>query len=200
MTLYSQRFSSRARAAGVALAALASVVAPLAAPTQAVASVSRAEAVTALVTIKSVDHATRHLVVTGPSGEEVAIKVPPDIRNFDQLKPGDKINATYTIEVEIALSPPNAPLSKDSITRVETRSTKGAMPGGSVANHIIVTGAVVGIDNVHHTLKLVSPQGGEVHTVLVTDPEGLKAMAHLKVGDKITAYVTESLLIATHPA
>ena len=56
--------------------------------------------------------------------------------------------------------------------------------------------AVLGIDMQAHTLRVVSPQGGEVHTFAVTSPEGRRLMAQLKPGDKITAYVTESMLIA----
>ena len=47
---------------------------------------------------------------------------------------------------------------------------------------------------------LLTALGGEVHTVEITRADGRKAMSRLKVGDKITAYVTESLLVAVSPA
>ena len=47
---------------------------------------------------------------------------------------------------------------------------------------------------------MVSPEGGEVHTFAVSSAEGRRLMGQLKPGDKITAYVTESLMIAATPA
>jgi hypothetical protein len=55
---------------------------------------------------------------------------------------------------------------------------------------------VLGVDPKTHVLKIVSPSGGEVHEFTVVDPQGQKLMSKLKVGDKITAYINESLLIS----
>jgi hypothetical protein len=98
------------------------------------------------------------------------------------------------------LSAPNTPLPPDAETTIAARAAKGELPAGVVANHVVVTGAVVGVDKAGHTLKLVSPQGGEVHTVTVKSPDGLKALDKVKVGDTITAYLTESLLMAANPS
>jgi ribosomal protein L24 len=163
-------------------------------------SISRTEKVTERVTVKSVDVATRHVTVTKANGDTVSFKAPPEIRNLAQLKPGDKISATYTVEAEFVLSAPNAPLPPDTETTMTARAAKGEVPAGAVANHIVVSGAVVAVDMAKHTIKLVSPQGGEVHTLNVKSADGRKAMANVKVGDKITAYITESLLVAAHPA
>ncbi len=52
------------------------------------------------------------------------------------------------------------------------------------------------IDPTAAKLKVVSPKGGEVHDLDVVTPEGKQLMAKLKVGDKVTAYITEALVIA----
>lgn len=44
---------------------------------------------------------------------------------------------------------------------------------------------------------VVSPQGGQVHTISVQRAAGRAAMAKLKVGDYVTAYITKALLIST---
>jgi hypothetical protein len=185
-------------AAGMLVALGLSTVAP-AAPAHEQVSVSQSESVTGKVTIKSIDPATRHVVVTNSDGEDFSLKVPPEVQNFDRLKVGDTIRATYSLEAEFVLSQPNTPLPPDTETTITARAAKGELPAAAAASHIVVTGAVVGIDMSKHTLKLVSPQGGEVHTVVVTSAEGRKAMGKTKVGDKITAYVTESLMIAANP-
>ena len=188
--------------AAVGLAAAAHAQAPAGAQGRVVStsttptSLSNVRQVSEKVTVVSVDPATRHLVVRKSSGETASLKVPAEVRNFENLKPGDTISATYTLETEYALSPPNKPLPKDAQTVVADRAARGELPAGAIANHLVVTGAVLGVDMQDHTLRVVSPQGGEVHTVAVQSPEGRRLMAQLKPGDKITAYVTESMLIA----
>jgi len=182
--------------AAAALGLAAQAAAAQAATAQAPTSVTDAIQVSEKVTVVSVDPATRHLVVRRPSGDTASIKVPAEVRRFDELKAGDIISATYSLETEFALSQPNKPLPDDAQTVIAARASRGELPAGVIANHIVVTGAVLGIDMQAHTLRVVSPQGGEVHTFAVTSPEGRRLMAQLKPGDKITAYVTESMLIA----
>src|SRR5215472_3225929 len=163
-------------------------------------ALSRAHEVTTRVTVKDVDRATRHVVVANAAGETYRLAVSPAFRALDTLKPGDVIQATYTVSVEYVISKPGQPLPPDTNTVLAARAAKGEIPKGVLANHIVVTGAVLAIDTANHTLKIVSPKGGEVLQFSVDDTAGRKAMAELKVGDKITAYVTESLLLSVKPA
>jgi Cu/Ag efflux protein CusF len=190
------RLARNALIATVAAGALAAAAPALALPTDMSAGMGSSQTVTAKVTVKSVDLATRHLTVVGAGGETFTMKVPASVQNLPQVKAGDTITATYTREVVFAVSPPNSPLPADTETAIAARAAKGEVPAAVVANHVVVTGAVVGIDMEAHTLQLVDPQGGQVHTVKVTDPQRQAAMAKLKVGDTITVYVTESLLVA----
>ena len=124
------------------------------------------------------------------------MKVGKAVHNLDRIKPGDKIHATYTLETEFVISSPNTPLPADTQTMVVRAPAKGELPAAVVANHLVVTGAVLGIDKTKHTLKLVDPKGGQVHTIVVSNKDRQQAMSQIKVGDTITAYVTESLLVA----
>ena len=160
------------------------------------AGLGESRTVTTAVTVKSVDITTRHLVVAGPSGEVFSLKAPVALENFTAIKVGDTIKDTYTRETEFALSAPNAPLPPNIETTIAARSESGELPAGLVANHLVVTGAIVAIDPETHTLKLVDPKGGQVHAVHVRNPDRQRAFAQLKVGDTITAYVSESLLVS----
>lgn len=187
---------ARRGAATIAIAAAIGLAAPCAAFAQPAGGLTQQRQATEKVTVVSIDRATRHMVVRKASGETASLKVPPDVRNFDNLQPGDTISATYSLETEFALSPPNQPMPKDTQTLIAARAGKGELPAAVVANHLTVTGAVLAVDMQAHTLRVVSPQGGMVHTVAVESPEGRRLMGKLKPGDKITAYVTESLLIS----
>lgn len=189
----------RARRAGAILATLAAI--GLAAPSAVLAApgvtLENRQQASERVTVVSVDPATRHLVVRKDSGETASFKVPAEVRNFENLKPGDVITATYYLETEFVLSPPNKPLPEDTDTVLAARAQQGELPAALIASHMVVTGAVIGVDAKAHTLKVVSPQGGQVHTIAVSSPEGRRLMGQLKPGDTITAYVTEGLLIST---
>jgi hypothetical protein len=163
------------------------------------ATASDVERASETVTVQSLDTATRHLVVKRSSGETVTLKVPADVRNFENLKPGDTISATYYRAIELALSAPNAKLPENTATLVAARAAKGDLPGGVAATRIVVSGAVLGVDKTKYILKVVNPQGGEVHEIAVVNPEARRLMDQMKVGDRVTAYVNESLLISATP-
>lgn len=186
--------------ASVMMAAMGLAVVSSAANAQDKASVSRSETATGTAVVKSIDRPGRHLVVATDKGEIVSLKVPAEARNFDKLNPGDKITVTYTLATEYVLSAPNTALPPNTDDLLTARAAKGDLPGGYLANHVVVTGAVVGIDQANHTVKLVSPEGGAVHTVSVKTEEGRRAMTKMKVGDTITAYISESVLLTVDPA
>jgi len=185
-------FPRRATATG-AVAALLIAVAPAA----AAPALRSSETQTQTVTVVSVDHATRHLVVKTPAGETESIKVPEEVRSFEQLKPGDRIKATYSMEAEFSMSAAGKAAPPNSQTLLAARAGKPELPAGAIANHVVVTGAVLAVDNLAHTVKLVNPNGGPVHLIRVASPEGRVLLRQLKPGDKVTAEITESLLIST---
>jgi ribosomal 50S subunit-recycling heat shock protein len=53
--------------------------------------------------VVEVDHESRELTVKGPRGRFVTVKVPEDLKAFDELKPGDMISAQYTEAVAISV-------------------------------------------------------------------------------------------------
>jgi hypothetical protein len=63
-----------------------------------------------------------------------------------------------------------------------------------------VSGLVVGIDLAAHSIDVVNPTGGGVYTLDVTDPARIAMLPQLKVGDTITAVISQALLISVVPA
>jgi hypothetical protein len=161
-----------------------------------VAGYGQAGSVTIQATVKSIDPATRHVILIGPEGNAFTVKVSRLARNLGQVRPGDQVRATYYRSTMYVLSSANTPLPPDSDAVAAARAPAGQLPAGAVANRIVVTGLVVGIDLADHSLQLIDPRGGEVHTVMVTDPQRQQQLNQVKVGDKITAYITEALLIS----
>ncbi len=63
----------------------------------------------------------------------------------------------------------------------------------------MVTGLVVSVNPAAHTISLVDPAGGEIRTIAVKDPQDQQLLGMIKVGDTITAYVSEALVAAVEP-
>lgn len=195
-----QTLKQRAGGLMAAMATLALVAAPAAAGAQTTKSTKSTPTTTSTqistsATVQSIDVASRHIMVKLPSGDIEVLKVSPAMQRLGELKPGDKIKATYYAEVAYAIAEPGKPLPEDTDTVVAARATEGE-PAGLVASRATVTGAVLAIDKAESKLKVVNPKGGEVHELEVTTPEGKSFMSKLKVGDKVTARVKEALLIS----
>ncbi len=74
------------------------------------------------------------------------------------------------------------------------------MPAGAIGRKLVVTATVVGMDPVAHTLQLIDPSGGLIRSVNVMSPEGQRSMRMIKVGDTISAVISEAVAIAVEPA
>jgi Cu/Ag efflux protein CusF len=189
----------------IAAAALATSLAGFAAPClgQAggpVAGVGQSGAVTVRATVKSIDLATRHVTLVGPEGNPFTLKIGDLARNLDQVHVGDQVRAAYYRSVVFVLSAPNAPLPADSIAAAAASAPKGDLPAGAAMNRVTITGLVVGVDPAAHTLQMIDPTGGEIHTIAVTDPQRQAQLQNIKVGDTITTYITEALLVSVDRA
>jgi len=62
-----------------------------------------------------------------------------------------------------------------------------------------IQATVVGIDLAAQNLDVVNPSGGGVYTIHVTDPERVAKLSTLKVGDTITAAISQALAVSVTP-
>ncbi|HYG84749.1 MAG TPA: hypothetical protein VD978_00660 [Azospirillum sp.] len=154
-------------------------------------------AVTIHAKITGIDADKRKVMLTGRSGTPVTVTAGPAVR-LDMLKVGDTVDAQYYRSVAFVVSQPGATVPDDEIKQAAARPVEA--PGGIGMQVTQVSGLVVGIDLDAHSVDLVNPQGGAIHTVSVTDPARQAALPMLKVGDTITAVVSEALAVSVQPA
>ena len=166
------------------------------------AGVGETETITVRATVKAIDMKTRTVTLVGPQGETKTMKVGPQVQNLAQVKPGDIVVVRFYDSVAYVLSPPGTKVPEDTLAAAAARAVPGGLPAGGVAEKVVVTGLVVGVNPTAHTLSLVNPPpaGGEVRTVTVKDPQYQQMMSSIKVGDTITAYITEAVVVAVEPA
>jgi hypothetical protein len=186
----------------VATAMLAPYSPPARAQASGMAGVGETETVSVRATVKAVDMKTRTVTLVGPQGETKTLKVGEQVKNLAQVKPGDTVVARYYDSVAYVIAPPGTKLPEDTLAAAAARAVPGEMPAGGVAEKIIVTGLVVGVNPAAHTISLVNPPpaGGEIRTLTVKNPEYQKMLPQIKVGDTITAVISEAVVAAVEPA
>ena len=184
----------------------AALLPPFAPPAWAQASgmfgVGDTDTVTVRATVKAVDMKTRTVTLVGPQGETKTMKVGDQVQNLAQVKPGDIVVARFYDSVAYVVAPAGTKLPEDAMAIAEAQAAPGELPAGGVGAKIIVTGLVVGVNPMAHTISLVNPPpaGGEIRTLTVKNPEYQQMLPQIKVGDTITAVITEALVAAVEPA
>jgi len=173
---------------------------PALAQAASIADMSRSETVSVRATVESVDLKSRTVTLVGPQGNTLMLKVSDEVANLPEVKPGAKVNVRYYTSTAYVLSPPGAKLPEDSLTAAGVRAAPGQTPGGVVGARLVMTGLVVGVDPAAHKIELVNPSGGPVRSIAVVTPEGQQNLKLVKVGDTITAVISEALAIALDPA
>ena len=142
--------------------------------------------------VVSVDAATRTVVVEGELGRRVEIQAPKNSPNFDQIKVGDPVSATYVEAIAIAIAPvPNAQPGVTGTVDVST-APKGATPAAVITEQIELRAVVKAVDTEKRLVTLDVPTGGE---------RTLKAgkavdIERVKVGEQVSVTLTRALAIS----
>ncbi|HEX4781363.1 MAG TPA: hypothetical protein VH301_11460 [Usitatibacter sp.] len=152
--------------------------------------------VMANATVQSVDPATRTVVLKTGGGEVHSFVASDEVRNFDQIKVGDKVKAKYVESVSIDLKKGGGGTPGRTENTAIERSQPGAKPGGTAMREITVVADVVKVDTAKKHVSIKNDKG-EVTDLEVSDPEQLKLV---KVGDQVHATYTVALAISLEPA
>jgi hypothetical protein len=165
----------------------------------ALGGVGMTDTITARARVKAVDMKSRTVTLVGPENNTFTVKAGEEVRNLAQVKPGNTVVVRYTASTILVLAPPGQQVPQDQIDVAAARAAPGQMPGGAAAARLIVTGTIVGVDPVAKTVSIVNPKGGAVRTLHVTDPDIAGRLSRVKVGDSVTAYITDAVAIAVEP-
>ena len=118
------------------------------------------------------------------------------------LHVGDHVDMKFYRAVAFAVTPPQGgngvPQNTDQMKQLLLQPVEA--PGGVVLRLTQISGTIVGIDMASHRLDMVNPSGGGVFSVDVTNPDQIQAMQSLKVGDTVTAVVSDAVAVSIQPA
>ncbi len=156
------------------------------------AGVELGDGVAITAEVVGIDKVDRTLALMGPDGDVVAVEVPEEARNFDQIEIGDRVRVEYYESVALYIGK-HGEKPGGSAGLVAGRSAKGEKPGGIVAEAVDISATVEAIDRAKRTVTLKGPDGKLVTTKV--DPS-VRAFDTLKVGDSIHARFTEAVAIS----
>ena len=132
-------------------------------------------------TVTKIDKKTRTIFFKNNEGESKFV-AGPEIKNFDQIKKGDRLNVTYGLAVAIELIKTKSDGIRSKVeTSSEVASKPGEKPTRTITNTTTIIADIVAVDRAK---KLVSVKGpsGKVTVVTVKNPQ---LLADVNVGEQV---------------
>ena len=143
---------------------------------------------TVTATVKSVDQATREVVLTDEEGAEVSFIAGEDVQNLAQLKAGDVVTVTYAEALAYEVKKGGEAVA--AVTEVAGgRASPGAKPAGAIGSQTYAVVKIVAIDPVAPSVTFQGANG-ETRTLKVMHPEKLEGVS---VGDTVEILYTEAI-------
>ena len=158
-------------------------------------SVVREELQEVSATVTSVDQATRMLGLQGEDGSSTTFEVGPEVKNFPQIRVGDKVVVSYYRGLAAELQPKGTPLSK-KVNQLDlaTSAQPGTKPGAGVGTAVHATVVIEKVDTKANTVSFKRPDGVS-RTLPVRSQEGKDFIKKLKAGDQVEVLYSEAVAI-----
>ncbi len=137
------------------------------------------QTITVSGTIESIDNSRHTVNIRKADGNIETINVPVNVKQFDQLKVGDKVSATYNNTVTARLKAPGEP-SVDNMGG-STSMGQNVESGGTAAMLRTMTVTVTDVDKNGQSISVAGPNNWR-YSRRVADPTMLDK---IKPGDKI---------------
>jgi DNA-binding beta-propeller fold protein YncE len=155
---------------------------------QAAKPLTKAASVEARATVTAIDPSTRTLTLKTEGGETVDVEAGPGVKNFEQIKVGDVVRATYTESIAFQVAPKGE-------TPGGASQTAQRVPGGAeVGQQVTTSFRVASVDPETNILWVTLPNGN-TRKIQVQDPEAQKRLKTLRPGNVVAVTYTKSLAL-----
>ena len=147
---------------------------------------------TITATVAAIDYANRAVTLAGPKGNSVVLVVARSVRNFEQVKQGDKVRVAYLEAVAIAVddaSGTKGPTASDAVQVV----LPAKKPTVATVDTVELTATVATFDRSRRSVTLTLADGRSA-TVRI-DPI-VKDLSGLKPGAKVAIRLTQATAIS----
>jgi hypothetical protein len=140
--------------------------------------------------LDAVDVNTRLMTVTGPQGKTLTLRVAPEMKDLDQVKPGDRLIVRYFESLALFVRKGSEPRAATEGTAVQVVPNKAKKPAAMAVDTVEFKGTVEAIDYGKRRVTLKGPEG-KTRTIKV-DPS-VKRLDEVKKGDQIVVRYTEAI-------
>jgi hypothetical protein len=148
-------------------------------------------------TIKAINPDTREVTLEGEKGP-LTVQVDKEVKNFDNMKVGDKVRVSYYQGLAAQLAKPGSKPVNAAGSTFGYTAKPGAMPGAGAGASVTSTVVINAIDLPSNTVAFTRPDG-TTHIIQVRSENGRQFIRTLKPGDRVDVTYTESLAINVIP-
>ena len=149
-------------------------------------------------TVTAIDPATREVTIQGDHGP-VTIQVGPDVKNFNNLKVGDRVNISYYQGTAAQLVKGGKTVKDPAVSTFAQGNSPGLRPSGLVGASATVTVKIQDVNLPTNTVAFTD-SNGTTHIVQVKTPEMQSFIRDLKRGDIVQVTFTDSVAVEVLPA
>lgn len=190
----------RARGASAVLGALLALAAckstePGAAAAGAPQKVEIQNEVTAKADVVMVDKATRGLLLRREDGAMMRMRVPAEVRNYDQIAAGNQLRVRFRQQLRVERNTTATGPADARLTAAAARAPKGDMPAAAAGAELSVVVQIESID-LSRDIVTFSLASGELVSHRIATDQGRNFVRGLKVGDKVTLAYSEALALS----
>lgn len=158
--------------------------------TQAVPAALLSERFVSDSEVVAIDPATRKVTLKGADGRTATVTAGPEVKNFAQIKVGDRIRVQYSQTLALALK--KGPGVRETDVRKDgAAAAPGEKPAGVAAREVHFVADITKLDATAGTLTVKGAQG-RVFELKVKDPAVLKGY---KAGDQVEGVFLEVFAI-----
>ena len=154
-----------------------------------------AQTVKLTATITAIDKATRDVTLKGPEGNLLTVTAGPEVKNFDKLKVGDKVDLQYLEALTLELKKGGGMVVGRTEVAGATGAKAGATPGAAAGRQVTIVADVVATDPAKQVITLKGPQ--RTVDLRIPDAEQFKRIAK---GDQVEAKYTQAVALTVDPA
>jgi cold shock CspA family protein len=154
---------------------------------------TRTQLIHTTATVTGVNHGTRTAMIKTADGEETAVHVPEAVKEFNNLKTGDKVDIDYYESLAISMAPSG---TKPSMSERKGRAVD--VGGGLRGREMTVSAEVVSVDPSNNTVTFKGPKG-VMRTVHVENAAMQAKLASLKPGQVVQFDYTGAVAASIRP-
>ena len=149
-------------------------------------------------TVTAIDAEKREVTIQGERGP-VTIQVGPGVKNFENLKVGERVNISYYQGTAAQIVKGGKTVKDPAVSTFSQGNSPGMSPSGLIGASATVTVKIQDVNLPTNTVAFTRSDG-TTHIVQVKSPEMQSFIRGLKRGDTVQVTFTDSLAVEVLPA